>query len=146
MPRLKYHNPAIPMTVNRTTNQDGPAVMTIHFTEPTGVDKILPAVPSTTSTQSSSILVSDTASPERIETINMKHRHESEILSQLLSITKAVPIEPTEKELEQIRDLEEQRLLSEQDSRRSQIVNENRRRKEAILAQARGEIAAAQEA
>lgn len=120
--------------------------MTIHFTEPTGVDKILPAVPSTTSTQSSSILVSDTASPERIETINMKHRHESEILSQLLSITKAVPIEPTEKELEQIRDLEEQRLLSEQDSRRSQIVNENRRRKEAILAQARGEIAAAQEA
>lgn len=74
----------------------------------------------------------------------MKHRHESQILVQLLAITKAVPIEPTEEESEQIRELEEQQLLSEQDSKRSQAANEKRKRAEAMLAQARGELSAAQ--
>jgi large subunit ribosomal protein MRP49 len=31
LPRLKYHNPAIPMTVSRTTNQTGPATFSIFF-------------------------------------------------------------------------------------------------------------------
>lgn len=72
----------------------------------------------------------------------MKHRHESEILSQLLLLTNATPVEPTAEELQQIRDLEDQRQLSERDSKRSQAVNEKRRRQEAMLAQARGEVAA----
>jgi large subunit ribosomal protein MRP49 len=76
----------------------------------------------------------------------MKHRNESEILSKLLAITKAVPIEPTKEELEQIRDLEEQQRLSAQHSKSSQALNEKRRRDEAMLAQARGEVAAAREA
>jgi large subunit ribosomal protein MRP49 len=75
----------------------------------------------------------------------MKHKHESQILAQLLAITKALPIEPTEEELEQIRELEEQQRLSEQDSKRSQAVNEKRKRAEAMLAQARGEVAETQE-
>jgi large subunit ribosomal protein MRP49 len=75
----------------------------------------------------------------------MKHRNESEILSKLLTLTKAVPIEATREELEQIRDLEEQQRLSEQDSKRSQALNEKRKRTEAMLAQARGEMAVASE-
>lgn len=86
------------------------------------------------------------ASTERTAIINLKHKHESQILAQLLAITKAVPIEPTEEELEQIRELEEQQRLSELDSKRSQAVNAKRKRTEAMLAQARGEVAAAQEA
>ncbi len=85
-------------------------------------------------------------STERTAIINLKHKHESQILAQLLAITKAVPIEPTEEELEQIRELEEQQRLSELDSKRSQAVNAKRKRTEAMLAQARGEVAAAQEA
>jgi len=75
----------------------------------------------------------------------MKHRHESEILSQLLAITKASPVEPTPEELEELRRLEEQQIESEKDARRSQAVNEKRRRQAAILAQARGQVAAARE-
>lgn len=134
------------MTINRTTDQERPAVMTIHFTDLTAAANTMPAVSSTTNTQTSSALVSEStpmAPTERTATINMKHRNESEILTRLLAITKAVPIEPTKEDLEQIRDLEEKQRLSEEDSKRSQAVNEKRKLTEAMLAQARGEVAAA---
>src|SRR4030095_5123295 len=31
LPRLKYYNPAIPMTVQQTDDQSGPALLTIYF-------------------------------------------------------------------------------------------------------------------
>jgi len=31
LPRLKYHNPAVPMTVERTDDQEGPATLSVHF-------------------------------------------------------------------------------------------------------------------
>jgi large subunit ribosomal protein MRP49 len=117
--------------------------MTIHFAGPTIAERS-----STTTTQTSTAPIAKSipmAPTERTATIDMKHKLESQILAQLLAITKAVPIEPTEEELEQIRELEEQQRLSEQDSKRSQAVNEKRKRAEAMLAQARGEVAEAQE-
>jgi large subunit ribosomal protein MRP49 len=137
------------MTINRTTDQKGPATMTIHFADPITPENTPPAISSTTTNQTSSPAVAKStpmAPTERTVTINMKYRHEFQILSQLLAITKAVPIEPTEEELEQIKELEEQQQLSEQDSKRSQAVNAKRKRTEAMLAQARGEVAAAREA
>lgn len=121
------------MTVTRTTNQEGPALMTVHFND---------AASSQTHTSSAT---GGKASPEsasvdqagRVVTINMKHRHESEILSQLLTVAKAVPIKPTPEELEQLRELEEQQALSEKDSIRHQAYNEAKKRQDAILAQAR---------
>jgi large subunit ribosomal protein MRP49 len=135
------------MSVNRTTVQEGPAVMTIQFTNSKSAEKIPGAISPTTSPQTSTPGAESTpiAPIERIVTINMKHRHESEILSQLLTITKAVPVEPTQEELVQLKELEEQRVLSEKDRQRSHAVNEKRRRAEAMLAQARGEAAAARD-
>lgn len=148
LPRLKYHNPAVPMTINRTTNQEGPAIMTIHFTNSASAANTGPAISSTTDSKPSSAPVASSTSPaptECTQTINMKHRHESEILSQLMSITKAKPVQVTPEETQQIKDLEEHRIQSEKDSKAMQLVNEKRRRKEAMLAQARGEVAAARE-
>jgi len=62
-----------------------------------------------------------------------------------MSITKAKPVQVTPEETQQIKDLEEHRIQSEKDSKAMQLVNEKRRRKEAMLAQARGEVAAARE-
>jgi large subunit ribosomal protein MRP49 len=133
------------MIVNRTTDQEGPAVMTILFTETENTSPPKYSTNEQTMTAPGSE-IPPVAPSERTVMINMKHRHESEILSQLMSITKAVPVEPTPEELQQIRDLEEQRLLSERDSKKSQAFNERKRHEEAMLAQARGEVAAAQEA
>jgi len=133
------------MSITRTEDQEGPAVMTIHFTGSASADETPPAISSTTTAQTSTAPVAESTSMAPTNwtaTIDMKHRHESEILSQLLSITKAVPVEPTQEELDQLRELEERRRLSEKDAQRSLAVNEKRRRTEAMLAQARGEVAA----
>lgn len=146
LPRLKYHNPAVPMTINRTDDQEGPALMTIHFTTASEAANTKPPISTTASQELSVAPVAPPtreAQTERIVQINMKHRHESEILSALMAATKAKALEPTAEEKELMRTLEEARKLSETDSKRSKAVNEKRRAQEAVLAQARGELAAA---
>lgn len=122
-------------------------MMTVHFTDLTSAENAPPTISSITTQKSTAPVAESTsiAPIDRMVTINMKHRHESEILSQLLSLTKAVPVEPTQDELMQLAQLEEQRILSAKDAQRSQVVNEKRKRTEAMLAQARGEVAAARD-
>src|SRR5438045_1795644 len=144
LPRLKYHNPAIAVSVNRTADQKGPAVMTVHFTDPTSATTTQTPISSTATAQTSAALAAKTtptAATQRTATVDMKYRHESEILSELFSITKAIPVEPIVEELTQLKELEEQRRLSERDAQRSHAVNEKRKRTEAMLTQARGEVA-----
>jgi large subunit ribosomal protein MRP49 len=83
---------------------------------------------------------------ERVETINMKHRTDSEILTQLMALTRAKPVYATPEEVEQLRELEEARKQSLRDQTRSIKENEKRKKRDAMLAQARGEIAATQTA
>ena len=71
----------------------------------------------------------------------MKHKHESDILSQLLSITQATPVVATPDEVVELRQLEDQRKRSEQDALMMAGVNEKRRREQALLQQARGSVA-----
>ncbi|MCJ1402667.1 hypothetical protein MMC11_005887 [Xylographa trunciseda] len=123
LPRLKYHNPGVSMTVNRTTNQAGPATMTVFFaTPPTS------AAPPSTSVN------------ERVEVINMKHRPESEILLKLLEVTKAVKVRATEEEELELRAMEEERARSEVDRERNRLFIEEKRRQEALLAQAKASL------
>lgn len=118
------------MTLERTTNQEGPALMTVYFD-----DAPQPQTPG--APVASSQTEPTTSSQQRVATINMKHRHESEILSQLLALTNAVPVEPTPQETEQLQELAAQQELSERDSARHAIYNAEKKREEAILAQAR---------
>ncbi|KAF2214627.1 hypothetical protein CERZMDRAFT_36614 [Cercospora zeae-maydis SCOH1-5] len=115
--RLKYHNPSVPMTVDRTALQDEQAVMSIHR-QPEGEEV------------------------ERVETINMKNYHSSEILDALIRLTNARQVEPTEEDLEQLAKLEEQRQRSLRDSKLSQEVRARVKREKELLKQARGDIAA----
>ncbi len=145
LPRLKYHNPAIPMTVNRTTNQTGPALMTVHFTSPESAATIKPEISSTTDKQTSAGLVPESkAGPptERTAVINMKHRLESEILDQLLKLTNARVVRPTPEEQREIQDMGEQNAKSERDAAMSAEVRAKKKREEDILTQARGEVEA----
>ncbi|EME49827.1 hypothetical protein DOTSEDRAFT_121058 [Dothistroma septosporum NZE10] len=124
--RLKYHNPAVPMTIDRNTLQDDPAVMSVHF----GEADVAP------------LQSSESSSDERIETINMKNFTNSEILDALVRLTKAQPVEPTAEEQEELAKLEEQRRRSERDSKLSQEVRARVKREKELLEQARGDLAA----
>ncbi|KAK5169969.1 hypothetical protein LTR04_005423 [Oleoguttula sp. CCFEE 6159] len=143
LPRLKYHNPAIPMTVDRTQTQSGPATLTIFFTQPTNPSDPTTPLPAPTSSTSGDTAPSASYVPtERTVSINMKHRTDAEILTQFMEATKATVVEATPEELEEMRELEEQGARSQRDSARSMEVNKQRKREADMLAQARGDIAA----
>ena len=144
--RLKYHNPAVPMTVDRTAAQTDQAIMTVFFSpsdaqqtssSPTGA-------PAPTSSTSGDKAPSDYVPADRIETIQMSNRIPTEILSDLVRLTKARVVEPSLQEQEELRTLDEHRIRSERDSKLSLEVRQKKKREEAILAQARGEIAASE--
>jgi large subunit ribosomal protein MRP49 len=80
------------------------------------------------------------APTERTATINMKDRQESEILGKLMEITKAKPVRPTAEELQQIRELEEQKAKSDAVRVLSLAEKARRQREKDILNQARGEV------
>lgn len=130
LPRLKFHNPAVSMTVDRTTDQKGSATMTVFFA---------PSADAESPAQNTESSVN-----ERAEAIEMKHRHESEILDRLMKVTRAVQVQPTEEEELELRQMEEERIKSEEDRRRMAAVTAQRLREKELMAQARASIAGAE--
>lgn len=70
----------------------------------------------------------------------MKGRMSAEILEDFIRVTKAYPIEATAGEKEELRALEEQRVRSVRDSKLSQEVKDRKKREEALLQQATGDL------
>lgn len=137
LPRLKYHNPAVSMTINRTQDQEGPAILSIHFSPPsTPSSSTMP--PATTSPAGPSIASSGHSPKYRVEMIDMKHKRDSEILSKLLELTKATSYEATPDELAEMREEEDFKRSSERDRTAQARLNEVRRQEKALLDAARG--------
>ena len=136
LPRLKYYNPAVSMTINRTTDQAGPATMSIFFAPlPDSISST--ASPAATQSTSSQDTTSGHEAVERVEAINIKHMPQSEILRKLMEATKAVKVEPTAEERAEMEALEEQRKRSEIDRERMDVENRKIKREKALLAVAR---------
>jgi large subunit ribosomal protein MRP49 len=70
----------------------------------------------------------------------MKDKGESQILEELRILTKAQVIEPNETDLEEKRELEEQRRRSERDRTVMATLLAKKRKEEMLLRQARGEL------
>ena len=141
LPRLKYHNPAVSMSVNRTQNQTGPATLTVFLAAPSD-----PA-PNASAPAPLPSIIRDTPTPgnapfERTLTIEMKHRHESEILSELLSLTNASPVEPSPEDKAELEKLAEEERQAELDRARNAAYTEQKRQEKALLDQARGVVGA----
>ncbi|OCK85749.1 hypothetical protein K432DRAFT_377395 [Lepidopterella palustris CBS 459.81] len=131
LPRLKFRNPAVSMTVSRNIEQEGDAKLIIYFTTP----------PQSTPTPTSSPSAESTSQPKPREVkIDIKHLHESAILAELLKATGGTEVLPTEVELEEIKQLEEEKEKSRRDSERSLEVRRKRKKEEEMMKQARGEV------
>ncbi|KAI9805460.1 MAG: hypothetical protein M1825_000711 [Sarcosagium campestre] len=150
MPRLKYHNPAIPMTVEQTTDQESPALLTVTFASSSPASPASPAPTSTTadphlSTAPTTPTTTDTApSASRVSTIDVQHRPASEILSLLLETAGGSPVVATPADEELLQELQRKRKTAEEDSRRMAKVNADIARKEQLLRAARGDSAKAE--
>ena len=131
MPRLKFHNPSVPMSVNRTMNPDSQATLAIFFSQNHVEDPGL----------ATDNFRRDSGAREHIESINMKNKQASEIFTEFLEVTKAVEVGATDAELHQLKEIEEHQAKSDRDRTRSNALMEARRREQQLLAQAQQAIA-----
>ncbi|KAL8655198.1 MAG: hypothetical protein Q9210_001027 [Variospora velana] len=139
LPRLKYHNPAVSITINRSIDQAGPASLTIFYASPKDPDTAASSsTPSSPAMQSK--LTSNHTSFERTETINMKHKHEWDVLSELMDLTKATPVAATPGEATELQQLANEEKRSAADRARNAAYTEQRRQEKALLDQARGAV------
>lgn len=134
LPRLKYYNPAVLMTINRSTNQAGPPMLSIFFASD-GEPCSASVNPSTLTSTAERLSLTD-----RVETFDMTHQHQLDILQQVMILTSAVDIQPTGDEILEMRQIEEDNVKSKQDRIRMQNVFEARKREKALLQQARGNL------
>ena len=124
------------MTVKQTIDQKGPATLSIFLASPSG------SRPATMPLASSSIDASTISSrhdpSDRIVTIDMKHKKESEILSQILELTEGIPYQVSSEEQAELGEVEDQQRDSQRAKAAQSRLNEVKRREKAILNQARG--------
>jgi len=136
LPRLKYWNPAVSMTVTRTQDQEGPALMTIQFTTPEEAAAITPEISSPADKVDSTAPITQgqaVSITNRVETINMKHRVDSEILNELLKLTNARVIKAKPEELREIAELERLEAEAERDQAEQEKIYAKQRRERAML-------------
>jgi large subunit ribosomal protein MRP49 len=140
LPRIKYRNPAIPISIARHTDPDGPSLLHIYTRQVTATQapNTTPSAPPSATPNPQTTLVPDTSAPTH--TLNIRDQSESEILEQLVRTVGATPIEPTEQERQEMREMDEKRERSEKDrvEVREKLIRE--RREQELLKLARGEV------
>lgn len=141
LPRLKYHNPAISMTVNRTKDQDGPAILTVFFAPPPRLASASSS-PAPSSSTTSNTAPSEHAPFNRTESIDMKHILDSEIMSSLMTLARATPVIATPEDQAELEETREDNEMRRQDALIGAKHRERMREEKALLEQARGEVAA----
>jgi large subunit ribosomal protein MRP49 len=139
LPRLKYYNPAVSMTVDRTLDQSAPAIMTLFYAPQPSTESATSA-PTPLSSTTRTSTPSDHQPFDRTDTIDMQHKTDTQILQEFMNKTKAMEVPPTPED-EQIRmELEEQNLKSEKDRALMATVNKKKRDEEERIKQAKGEL------
>ncbi|KAF5607216.1 ribosomal MRP49 [Fusarium subglutinans] len=137
LPRLKYHNPSVPMIVNRHSRNNKKPTISIYLRKP---DASTPA-PATRSQPSSSRNNMSKATPpdadEKIITVDMTEKHSSHILEYVLAETRAVPIKPTKEEIRELQELDAMARQAEVDRARMRSLREEKKREEDMLKRAR---------
>ncbi|KAK8086898.1 hypothetical protein PG994_001872 [Apiospora phragmitis] len=154
LPRLKFWNPAIPMIVNRSTNNAGPATLSIYFRQAAAAAAAAPTTPAGKGTHitplaqqpHSSTTNECTAPPpeegERVVTIEMKHQHSDYILAEFLTKTGATVLRPSPDELNEMRQTEDLRERAAIDRSIMKKYIDDKRREENLVARAREEAEA----
>lgn len=137
LPRLKYHNPAVSMTTDRSNIENGPATLIVYFgsSSRTTLNDSPPGLHATGATVD---ITDESAIYDRTETIDMKNIRDSEILAQLMNVTKAIQVLPTPEDKAELQRLHEEEEKSKQDALINQSHLEEKRKGKNLLAMAKG--------
>jgi large subunit ribosomal protein MRP49 len=142
LPRIKYRNPSVPISITRHNDPDGPSLLHIYTrTNPATQSPSTSAPPSATPNPQTT-LVPDTSPPTH--TLNIRDQEESQILEALVKTIGATEIQPTEQEKLEMAELAEFKERSEKDriEVREKLLKE--RREQELLKLARGEVPVAE--
>ncbi|KAL5412465.1 hypothetical protein PMIN03_004237 [Paraphaeosphaeria minitans] len=134
LPRIKYRNPTLPISVIRHADPAGPAYLSIYTSTPTPQTSTTPPPSTTTTTEA----VNDTPT----HTIEIKDLHESEILEALVEKTGALVLRTPPEEAVEMAEIEEFKERAEVDRVEVREKLMKVRREEELLKLARGEISA----
>ncbi|KAI9932744.1 hypothetical protein ASPWEDRAFT_33678 [Aspergillus wentii DTO 134E9] len=135
LPRLKYHNPGVPMSVKQTDEQDGPAALTIYFAEEASKAAAL----------NHAAAIKDTHAPvagaaEKTAVVDLKNLEYKDIWNKVKIMTGAQEVAAAAEETEELKKLEQMRVKSEQDRARVAGIRQARKDQERMLQEARGEV------
>ncbi|KAH8131447.1 hypothetical protein ACSS6W_001787 [Trichoderma asperelloides] len=138
LPRLKYHNPSIPMIVNRHDQNQLPPTMSIYLRKS---DSSAAASSEPLAQPSSSRTNLSKAQPptadERVVHIDMSNKHSSHILEFFMAETRAVPLQPTNEEIAEMQALETLRKNADVDRERVRQLRLEKKKEEDMLKRAR---------
>ncbi|MBE7181239.1 MAG: hypothetical protein INR71_08525 [Terriglobus roseus] len=121
LPRLKYHNPSVSMTVDRSIPQTDSPTLTL-FSHP-------PSPSATPAAQSDARAA--------VQTIDMKGRSGADIWDALLRLTGAAEVAARDDDRAVLAELESQNAVSDADRARQLEVNARVKREEDLLRQAK---------
>ncbi|KAJ5190363.1 uncharacterized protein N7498_009348 [Penicillium cinerascens] len=136
LPRLKYHNPGVKMTVRQTEEQEGPAALTIYFAERVG---------STANAIAGKNQITDKHAPapeasERTAVVDVKNLTWEEIWSRVQASTGAEEVPATAEDQAEQKKLQAISEKAVKDRERIQAMRQAKRDQERMLAEARGEV------
>lgn len=133
LPRLKYHNPAIPVTVKQTEEQEGPAALTIFFS----------GAPQSTQHHDSSTNDKYAPAPtgnEKTIVIDTKGKDYQQIWQKVQEATGAQEITPAAEDIQQLAEFKQMAIKSEKDRARVAGMIQAKKDQERMLQEARGEV------
>jgi large subunit ribosomal protein MRP49 len=136
LPRLKYHNPGVGMTVKRIDDQNGPSALTIYFAEKAG---------SAATAVANEKKVTDSLAPapeanEDSVVLDLKNRTDKEIFDRLQIMTNAKTVNATPEDVEMAKKWAAIEAKSGPDRERVKSIRQAKKDQERMLAMARGEV------
>lgn len=155
LPRLKYHNPSVPMIVNRHDNNQSPPLMTIYLrnTPTTATESSAGGGEAAATVAGGSEADSTTIQPassrknlsraqppaphEKVVTIDMKNQRSSDILEYFYTETRATPVQSTRDDITEMQQLESLRKQASVDRERVRSLRAEKKKEEDMLKRAR---------
>lgn len=127
------------MTVDNKAPQEEKAILSIHYVDDNApqTSKSATSSPAAIDSTSKSSKPSDAASSTRVETIDMTGQTHEQIFDSFVRITNAIPIQPSEEDLQLAQAVEENRVRTEKANIVNRALEAKRKRESELLEQAR---------
>ncbi|KAK2591196.1 hypothetical protein QQS21_011104 [Conoideocrella luteorostrata] len=136
LPRLKYHNPSIPMIINRHDNNQSNPLLTIYLRTKSTTSNDAPSTqPASSRTNLSK--AQPPASDEKTVTIDMKNKHSSDILEYFMAETRAKPLQASNEEIAEMQHLEGMKKEADISRERVRQLRAEKKKEEDMLKRAR---------